>query len=193
MTNRRVQLTTNKSVLDKRFRKLVPSRKRMDSKGQTKAHAAVVLLDLKRGCTKSLDLYLRQRGGIPDREVAVELRKLLSGGPGKSRYRLIAIEHPDGPPPKLGRPNRSISKPPTKRVQELAEAFRQEYQITGSADSAAAEVADINGVTERTVFRAHASCLRYEAEQAEMMVRRSELTARRFTALDKLRQKSPRT
>lgn len=91
------------SITDKRFRRLVPTSVRIDL--QKMVHPLVVLADLRNGSLASLTRYLAQEGGISDRAVAIELRKLISGSKYRSRYRLLVVEHPDRPKNKGGRPS----------------------------------------------------------------------------------------
>jgi hypothetical protein len=88
------------SLLDKRFEPFIESSKRL----LTKIHPLIVLADLRRGSLASLDKYIAQEGGIPDRHVAIELRKLISGSAQRSPFRLEIVEHPDGPKNTGGRP-----------------------------------------------------------------------------------------
>lgn len=91
------------SVLDRRFRRnFEPSKK-----AKMPAHPCAVVTDLKRGSLKSLDLYLKRHRGPIDREIAVELRKLISGTAARAKFRLVAIDHPDQPKPKGGRPRKA--------------------------------------------------------------------------------------
>lgn len=82
------------SILDKRFRRALPDSKRM---AKVKVHSVMVLADLRKGSLVSLDRYLAQEGGIPDRAVAIELRKLISGSASRTAYRLMVVDHPNTP------------------------------------------------------------------------------------------------
>lgn len=88
------------SILDKRFKPLIerPMRRR------PKIHPLMVIADLRKGSLASLDRYLAQEGGIRDRQLAIELRKLISGSACRSPFRLLAIHHPNGPKNKGGKP-----------------------------------------------------------------------------------------
>lgn len=70
----------------------------------TRMQPLIVCQDLRRGSLDSLSIYLVQEGGIPDRQVAVELRKLLSGSRQQSKYRMVVIDHPDSERDIGGRP-----------------------------------------------------------------------------------------
>lgn len=81
------------SIADKRFKRVAPTHLRIGS--EKIVHPQVVIADLRRGSLASLDRYVAQKKGIPDRRIALELRKLISGSPCRSPFRLLVIEHPD--------------------------------------------------------------------------------------------------
>lgn len=91
------------SIINKRFERVASTSKRVIPRT---VHALMVLADLRKGSLTSLTRYLAQEGGIPDRAVAIELRKLISGSVHRSRYRLLVVEHPDRPRNKGGRPSK---------------------------------------------------------------------------------------
>jgi hypothetical protein len=82
------------SILDKKFKPVVATRMPVSLKS---VPSVIVIANLRRGSLKSLDQYLRQRKGIADRQIAVELRKLISGSQERSPYRLVVTRHPDSP------------------------------------------------------------------------------------------------
>lgn len=193
MGNRRVQAVEGTSVLQKRFRKVIPSNSSISDQFRGKAPAVAVVIDLRKGVLESLDLYLRINRGIPDRIVAVELRKLLGGSFQRARYRVIATEHPDGPPPTRGRRRSKTTGEPTERQRELAAALRAKIQSYGSVESAVSAVADVKKTSIRAVYRAQRTCLQFEAECARKEAERLEILERRENALARMRENHPRT
>lgn len=172
MANRRVQVAEAKSILEKRFRRLRPLDEGAPPVSADLAHPMIVIHDLRAGSLASLDLYLKQNGSIPDREVALELRKLLTGTSKRSRFRIIAIEHPDGPPPKRGRPRKVGGKPSGKQIT-LASALQERIRIERKVDMAAAAVAADHKVSVATVHRAARAVSRYAARRSPRNNKRS--------------------
>ena len=166
------------SLLDKRFKPVIDPSKRL----RLKIHPLVVLADLRKGSLASLDRYLAQEGGIPDREVAVELRKLISGSRNRSQFRLLVIEHPDGPKNKGGAPagKRALQ---VERYSEIATRFRQVYADVGKVWRAKELVADEFGCSPSTVGRAMKEVAKAAAEVAAS----DEVRKLRMTGLAKLR------
>ena len=82
-----------------------------------------VIKDLRRGSLANLDRYLKHNGGIPDRGVALELRKLISGSRQRSKYRLVVIDHPDLPKDVGG--NKRSTQIMQDRDPELVAAFHE--------------------------------------------------------------------
>lgn len=149
------------------------------------AHPLIVLNDLRAGSLESLDAYLKRHSGIPDRELALELRKLLSGSAARSKFRLIVVDHPDGPVDRGSRP-KSKSSVPTARERELAAAFGRQFDIIGKKRLAEEEAGKDMGDSWRTVQRAVAKVASWEALQAEY----ARTDARRELALKKLRRRA---
>jgi hypothetical protein len=115
-------------------------------------HPLVVIYDLRRGCLSSLNLYLAKHGGIPDRGVALELRKLIGGSRYRTDYRLLVVEHPDKPVDQGGRPTArvaSLSSNELAIVQRYAELFAEEKKVYLAQERAGAEF----GVSKRTIAR----------------------------------------
>jgi hypothetical protein len=122
---------------EKKFRKIIETRKQVD---RTKiVHPLVVIRDLRKGVVTSLGRYLTKHRGIPDRAVALELKKLISGSRERTPYRLIVVEHPDTPKDKGGRPP-TKRRAPTEAELEVVRAFEQALKLTGSVESAVSAV-----------------------------------------------------
>ncbi len=116
----------------------------------SRVHPLVVVADLRNGCLDSLGEYLRQERGIPDREVVLELRKLIAGTHYRSDYRLIVVEHPDRPAAKGGAPKKN-GRPP-----DLAFRIAKEYRARwrkGEVESLVKELAKEFGVKDNTVYK----------------------------------------
>ena len=166
------------SLLDKRFKSVIERSKRL----RPKIHPLVVLADLRNGSLASLDRYLAQEGGIPDREVAVELRKLISGSRNRSLFRLLVIEHPDGQKNKGGTPaGKRITR--VERYSKIATRYRQVYADVGKVWLAKDLVAGEFDCSPSTVGRA----IKEEAKAAAEVAALEEVRNRRLTSLVKLR------
>ena len=119
----------------KKFRKTIETRKRVD---HTKiVHPLVVIRDLRKGVVTSLGRYMTKHRGIPDRAVALELKKLISGSRERTPYRLIVVEHPDTPKDKGGRPPTNRGAPNNLEL-EVVRTFEEALKLTGSVESAVA-------------------------------------------------------
>jgi hypothetical protein len=116
----------------------------------------MVVRDLQDGSLRTLDAYLKRHGCIPDREVAVALRALLSGSASRSKYRLVVIDHPDAPKDVGGRPESSTGKPTVKQIKIEAK-FRERLKITGKVWLAVTETTVLLNVSKSTVMRARKS------------------------------------
>lgn len=174
----RIRPVKRGSLLDKRFKPVVERSKRL----RPAIHPLIVLADLRNGCLVSLDRYLAQEGGIPDREVAVELRKLISGSRNRSRFRLLVVEHPDGPKNAGGAPSgRRTSR--EERYNKIAERYHQVFADVGKVWRSKEIVADEVGCSPSTVGRA----LREEAKLAAELDASNKVRTRRSTSLAKLR------
>lgn len=124
----------------------------------------LVILDMRRGSLDSLDRYLKEHRGIPHPEVAAELAKLLSGDLGATKYRLIAIEHPDAPTPNPGPRRRTSPREPTQVELELVAAFERALVVERGKKHRAEEAAAMEKGTNITkVQRARAVVRAYEA------------------------------
>ena len=161
-------------VSGKRFRGLV-AEPRMKS---LPPHPLVVTMDLRAGSLRSLDAYLKKHGGIPDREVAVELRKLLSGSAARSKFRLVVVDHPDLPADRGGRPG-SKSSEPTRAERELYDAYIKQLDFFGKKKEARIATAKDERRSEITVRRA--------IRKVEIALKREDDRARWEEALDRLR------
>lgn len=143
-----VRLVDEPSILENKFRRVVDLPRKVVHRI---VHPIVVLGDLRRGSLATLDRYLAQNQGIPDREVALELRKLISGSRLRTDFRLLLTEHPDKPKSKGGRPKEG-QRPPRKVEIEVARAFT-ELECTMPSDAAAVEVAARFKIQRPTVYK----------------------------------------
>lgn len=161
-------------VSGKKFRRLVgtPRLKTVP------AHPLVVIQDLRAGSLGSLDTYLKKNRGIPDREVALELRKLLSGTSARSRFRLVVVDHPDLPADRGGRPE-SKSSEPTRAERELYDAYIKQLDFFGKKKEARIATAKKQRRSEITVRRA--------IRKVENALKREDDRARWEEALVRLR------
>jgi hypothetical protein len=189
MGSRRVQVVERTSMLEKRFEPLRKRREKQVLVDKRNPHPLVVARDLSNGSLASLDWYLKAHKGIPDRAVAVELRKLLSGTSERSPFRIVLIAHPAGPAPKRGR-RTGRSQGPTKQQIVLAQALRERSQTEPKVALAAAAVAAEQQVSPATVYRADAEVRRYEAAGVASDKRKERLNQRADEALAKLRDSS---
>lgn len=159
------------SILDKSFRKVArPSRLEV----QPTVHPLVVLADLRKGSLVSLDRYLAQEGCLRDREVAVELRKLISGSACRTPYRLLVVNHPDRPKSTGGHP--SVPNEATHiQYQSMVESFERNLPLERGKEYLAKErVADEFKCAVSTVTRA----IRFvgkSREDAEKQMHREKL------------------
>ncbi|MCO5792079.1 MAG: hypothetical protein HEQ21_04605 [Blastomonas sp.] len=143
----------------------------------------LVASDLRHGSLASLATYLKQHQGIPDREIAFELWRLLAGSATQSRFRLVVVDHPDAPADKGGRPA-TKSNVPTARDRERVAEFSSKLDVHGKVYLAREEAATTLKKSESTVKRA---IRKVEAAEVEEVETNSAL-ARRAAALKKLRQ-----
>jgi len=187
MGSKRVQTSNKPSILERRFRPYRQTPKKITSDPKRLVHPAIVIADLRRGVLTSLDWYLRTSRGMLNRSVAVELRKLIGGSPARSKFRIISIDHPDGPAPMKGRPQGSKRVGPSDRQVELANALRLEVARQPKIESAATEVAKAFKVTARTVFRAAAAVRSQERRLLAAEANRREVNERIDRALANLR------
>ncbi|MBU0657842.1 MAG: hypothetical protein KKB67_09015 [Alphaproteobacteria bacterium] len=180
----------NSRVFEKKFNRLVETNKRVPKI----VTAPIVVAELKRGSLDSLDIYLQANGGISDRLVALELRKLISGSVERSRYRLIVIEHPDAPKQIGGRP-KNEKEAPSDRDWEIAARYEALLEAEGKAYLAKELVAQEFGLSQPTVVRAIRKVDRARKaaiELADENERRADVIRRRDEAFAKLRTASGR-
>jgi hypothetical protein len=144
----RIRPIKNTALADKRFTPALPVKKRINVKKIV--HPLTVIADLRRGSISSLDRYLSKTKGMIDREVAVELRKLISGSIQRTKYRLIVVEHPQAPKDMGGRPKGRRSKPSDDafKVADEFAALRQPGQVK----LAIADVAKNHKISPSTVY-----------------------------------------
>lgn len=118
---RQVRPIVEGAMLDKKFKKVIETPKRVS---KSVVPIIAVISDLRNGSLVSLDRYLRKEGGIPDRQVALELRKLISGTKARTPFHLLVVDHPDGARDKGGRPKKGL-KEPTEQERAIALAYSQ--------------------------------------------------------------------
>lgn len=165
-------------VSGKKFQPLIKGR-RIQS---LPAHSLVVIRELRAGSLRSLDTYLKRHRGIPDRQVAIELRKLLSGSPARAKFRLVVVDHPDLPPDDGGRPD-SKSDAPTRAERELYAEYLDQLEIIGKTKAARLQTAKNKRRSEITVRRAISKVEAAQKKASEW----EDICARRKAALDRLR------
>ena len=152
--------------------------------GQAKAppHAGAAGVAMAEQTPDDLSIhYLKRNRGIPDREVALELRKLLSGSAARTKFRLVVVDHPDHPPSGVGRPPAKIKEPSTRDL-DLVAVYRAQFATIGKLELAREEAARVSKVSVSTMKRA---IRRVEAAEAEAEKWR-ELLERRQAALENL-------
>ena len=183
---KKVRPVAQTSMADKVFKPLVSVARRV---GIPKEHPLVVLIDLCRGSLKSLDRYLAKHGGIADREIAVELRKLIAGSASRTKFRLLVVEHP-GRKSKGGAP-RTGDRAPSAAERDVAEQYESLEHFGKTA--AAAEVALKTKRSESTVRQArdrvqvHKKRVAIEVDQQIAADTKTvDLQGRRETALQSL-------
>lgn len=159
----RVRPISKTSVMDRKFN-------RLGRQIKMPLHELVVLMDLREGVLTSLDRYLAKHKGIPDRRIALALRKLISGSAQRSQYRLVVVKHP-GLPPDPGGAKSGQRHSTTESHHLIVERF--EYLVSqGDKKGIAIEtVMSEFDVTERTVRRA----LREEQERRKSQAYRGEI------------------
>ena len=151
------------SIGAKRFKRVSPE---LPRRVRIPLHPMVVCADLRNGCLDSLAAYLKRHKGIADREVALELRKLLVGSASRTPLRIVVVDHPDAHPDSGGRPE-SKSSYPTEREYELAQAFRDQFALIGKVVLAREEAAETKDVSPRTIQRAVQKVEAHEVREAE--------------------------
>lgn len=165
------------SVFVKRFNRVVPTPPRV----RLPLHPAAVLIDLRNGSLSSLDAYLKKHRGIPDREVALELSNLLSGSATRTRFRLVVVDHPDGPPSKGGRPK---SHGPTPEQLARYAVYRTQFDFFDKKEIAIEETAKRLELSTKTIDRAIDAVEAPEREEEQ----RREAKDRSRTALENLKK-----
>jgi hypothetical protein len=178
------------SMVSKRFRPVRDRPARVSI--EKRMPALIVIRDLQRGCLTSLDIYLRINKGIPDPEIALELRKLISGSQHRSKYRLIAIEHPDSPAPGRGRPPEKDTIKPTATEFRLVRAFEKAAQSCPKVEAAVAQVAEDERVSKAMVYRARKAVKIYRQFETDQRALRERLNSQAESSLTKLRNSQTR-
>ncbi len=176
----------NNGAQGKKFKRRVEPQKRV-----TKIDDALLVVnDLRRGSLASLDSYIAKNRGIPDHMVAFELRKLISGSPERTQYRLAVIQHPGAPKHAGGRP-RNDGAVPSDRDQEIAARYEALLTIEGKAYRAKELTAEEFSLSPATVLRAIRKVAHARAKAAacaEEEEKRAEIMRLRNDALAKLRE-----
>jgi len=165
---------TSPGVSGKQFRRLVAT-PRIKS---PPAHPLVVIGDLRAGSLASLDAYLKKHRSIPDREVALELRKLLSGSSARSRFRIVVVDHPDLPADRGGRPKSKGTKVTSVEIDIYAD-YRKQLALIGKKKEARLQIVG-KGRSERTV--------RLAIRKIEAAMKREAAASSWEEALERLRQ-----
>ena len=182
---KKIREINNTIINDKKYNKVFQSVKRVN---RNIVHPLVVIADLRKGNISSLNRYLQQQKGLPDRAVAIELRKLISGSMQRTQYRLIVVDHPDKPKDKGGRPH--LKKRPSDKDRAIVDLYRQYLKTEGKAYRAKEEVAATLGISESTVARAIKKVERAEGDDMRNALaqdQREKSNSRRELALSKLR------
>lgn len=144
--------------------------RRSVSRGSGQSFAAaldptLVMFDLRTGNLERFDEYLKLHQGIPDPDVAEELSQLISGPLSASRYRLIAIEHPDTPA-KSGPKARKLAPKPTDDQLELVAEYERALVVErGKKHRAEKACAETKTVSLAKVKRARRAVRDYEVQQ----------------------------
>lgn len=175
-------------LTDKKFKRLVETGKRVPKT----VHPWIVVADLRRGSLTSLDRYLAKHKGIPDHLVAVELRKLISGSAERTRYSLIAVEHPRAQKSVGGRPKKK-GDDVVDRDYDIFEKYMINLATEGkvylaketTANEFCVSVDTINRSIKK-VERARLAALALAQEEEE----RAKIMQRRNDALAKLRSQN---
>lgn len=136
--------------MDKRFARVVETEKRVDPR---RIHPMLVVADLERGSLASLDRYLAQEGGIPDRRVSIALRKLISGSCKRSDFRVIVMNHPHHEKNSGGRPE-GVQMAAMARKAEIAAFFEESLIQEGKVWRANEITRDKFNCSKSTVERA---------------------------------------
>lgn len=147
---RQIREVIASSILDKRFHTVFPSSRRISMR---RVHPLAVIADLRNGCLSSLERYLAQNRGIVDREIALELRKLIAGSQYRSHFRLVVIDHPHKPKSKGGRPRKTPAAATAKERSLVAE-FESPRKIDGKNYLAKEVLAKPGKVSASTINRA---------------------------------------
>lgn len=178
-----------RSILDKKFKKVIPVAKRVKLR---KSHPYVVLEDLKRGSLTSLAEYMRETGGIADPEISLALLNLIDGTIDETAFRILVIDHPDKSSEKGGRPKtRGISMSETEVA--LALRFDEALKIEKKHDLALTVVSSGSGVSRSTVSRAlrkRETIKQQMDEEAARQLRLADTVQMYQEALFKLKAKS---
>jgi hypothetical protein len=191
---KQVKPVEQSSIADKRFKRTVIASNQVTS---PKVHPLIVMTDLRKGSLASLSRYLAQEGGIPDRAVAIELRKLISGSVCRSRFRLMVVGHPDSPNNQGGRRSEPEEHSVAVRRQMVAKYEEALPLERGKKHLARARVATKFDCSDTTVKRAirfvrDARLLEEANARREELKRKkaSKVMQRRDAALSTLRKEA---
>ncbi len=159
----RVRPISNAGVMDRKF-------KRLGRQASIPLHELVVLMDLEKGVLTSLDRYLAKHKGIPDRRIALALRKLISGSVQRTQHRLVVVQHPSLPKDRGGAP-KTQRRSTAERHRTIVERFEIHMAQGDKRGIAIETVMSEFNVTERTVQRA----LRTAEERRQSLNFRAEV------------------
>lgn len=176
-------------IYDKKFENLCPSARKVTP---TRVHPYVVCLDLRKGSLKSLGRYLQQEGGIPDAEVADELRKLISGNVSQAKYRVAVIPHPDAAANLGGRPQ-GKSDELAEQDALIVERFDEILRIEGKKYLARDKTAEHFDTSRSTVDRALRRAKALKKREKEQEEQRAEIVRRRDDAFANFASTKPST
>lgn len=183
-TRQHLRPMNHAGIMEKKFKRVVQPTTRATLKA---VHPLVVIADLRRGSISSLDRYLARKKGIPDREVLLELRKLISGSIERTRYRLVVVEHPDTPKNIGGRPLNDPETPSDKE-REIAAHFEAILETEGKVWTAKETTAKQLNVSITKVDRARRrveNARKKQIESDRIFDRRNEALTNLRSARDK--------
>ncbi|MXO75728.1 hypothetical protein GRI40_10915 [Altererythrobacter aerius] len=126
---------------------------------------ALVIFDMRTGNLERLDQYLKFHQGIPDPDVAAELSQLISGPLSASRYRLVAIEHPETPAGSGPKARKLAPKPTDDQLELVAEYERALVVERGKKHRAEKACAKTKSVSLAKVKRARRAVRDHEGQQ----------------------------
>lgn len=179
---------TKTGLSEKQFKPAITElRKRVDLRNVV--HPLFVVADLRRGSVARLDRYLAKHKGIPDHAVALELRKLISGSPCRSKFRLIVVQHPSTPIDVGGRQRVSNAALSVKE-QQIVARYKELLAFEGKryrAEEVVQEEFQLSRSTIKRALKKAEEIDRRETEKAKSAHQREASVQRREEALRRLR------